>query len=228
MKQGENIPDSFRPRDVIPVEKTIQHASTRGLGYILLHDRRKIYNKLLQYVAMHYLVPPQIRVRLQAMRGVRFKDPKSVFLGDNINFDERLPENIYLGRAVWIAAGCRILTHRFISWRFIEKSHVIFEDYVRVGANSMIIGPVTIGEGAAVAPGALVVKDVPPYTAVGGVPARSIALVPKDMVDYELFVKGDFQTGADQIQGYLIFARQQKEEEKKKAAQAQAKERGES
>lgn len=227
MKQGESKPDSFRPRDVIPLEKTIQHASTRGLRYILLHDRRKIYNKLLQYMAMHYLVPPQIRVRLQAMRGVRFKDPKSVFLGDNINFDERLPENIYLGRAVWIAAGCRILTHRFLSWRFIEKAHVIFEDYVRVGASSMIIGPVTIGEGAAVAPGAVVLKDVPPYTAVGGVPARPIGLVPKDMVDYELFVKGDFQTGADQIQGYLFFARQQKEEEKKKAAQAQAKERGE-
>ena len=139
-----NLPD-FRDRDPVPVEKTIQHVSTKGFGYILLRDRKKIYSKLLQYLAMHYLVPPQIRVKLQAARGVRFKDPQSVFLGDNINFDERLPENICLGRAVWMAAGCRILTHRFISWRFIEKSHVVFEDYVRVGANSMIIGPATIG-----------------------------------------------------------------------------------
>jgi maltose O-acetyltransferase len=33
---------------------------------------------------------------------------------------------------------------------------------------------VTIGEGAVVASGAVVVKDVEPYTIVGGVPAREI------------------------------------------------------
>lgn len=33
---------------------------------------------------------------------------------------------------------------------------------------------ITIGEGAAVAAGAVVVKDVPPYTLVGGNPAREI------------------------------------------------------
>jgi len=214
MKDSTGKPAVFRDRELVPLEKTVQHVSTKGFRYVLLHDRKKIYNKLLQYLAMQYLVPPQFRVKLQALRGVRFKDPKSVFLGDSINFDERLPENIYLGRAVWIAAGCRILTHRFISWRFIEKSNVVFEDYVRVGANSIIIGPATLGEGAAIAPGAVVLKDVPPYTAVGGVPARPIGLVPKDMVDYELFVKGDFETGADQIRGYHFFARQEKEAEK--------------
>lgn len=162
MKDSTGKPAVFRDRELVPLEKTVQHVSTKGFRYVLLHDRKKIYNKLLQYLAMQYLVPPQFRVKLQAMRGVRFKDPKSVFLGDSINFDERLPENIYLGRAVWIAAGCRILTHRFISWRFIEKSNVVFEDYVRVGANSIIIGPATLGEGAAIAPGAVVLKDVPP------------------------------------------------------------------
>jgi len=33
---------------------------------------------------------------------------------------------------------------------------------VCVGANSIIIGPATLGEGAAIAPGAVVLKDVPP------------------------------------------------------------------
>jgi acetyltransferase-like isoleucine patch superfamily enzyme len=203
----------FRPRDIIRYDQTIEHVSTKGFKYILLHDQRKIYNKILHYLAMHYFMPPQLRVTLQAMRGVQFKEPKSVFLGENINFDERLPENIYVGRAVWMAAGCRILAHRFISWRFIEKAHVIFEDYVRVGVNSVIIGPVTIGQGAAIAPGAVVLKDVPPYTAVGGVPAKPLGLVPTDMVDYELFVKGDFRTGADTIKGYLTFAKQKRDEE---------------
>ncbi|MEW6440981.1 MAG: acyltransferase [bacterium] len=207
-----NGTSDYRQRDLVPPEMTIQHASTKGLRYILLHDRRKIYNKLLQYLAMHYLMPPQFRVKLQALRGVRFDDPRSVFLGDHINFDERLPENIRMGRAVWMAAGCRILTHRFLSWRFVEKSHVVFEDYVRVGANSMIIGPATIGKGAAIAPGAVVLKDVAPYTVVGGVPAKRIGVVPKDMVDYELLMEGDFKTGADLIQGYLWRAKPQEED----------------
>lgn len=208
--EGEAAP-GFRVRDVVKLDSTIQHVSVRGWKHILLHDRRKVYNKLLQYLAMHYLTPPRLRVRLQALRGVRFKDPGSVFLGENISFDERVPENIRMGRAVWMAAGTRILTHRFISWRFIETAHVVFEDYVRVGADAIIIGPVTIGKGAAVAPGAVVLKDVPAFTAVGGVPAKPIAMVPEDIVDYELFVKGDYVTGAELIRGYLIFDEKKKD-----------------
>lgn len=191
----------------INIEETIPNVSSRGFKYFLLHDRRKIYNKILQYLALHYLLPPRLRVRIQAWRGVRFKDPNSVFIGENVSFDERIPENILVGRGVWIAAGCRIITHRFLSWRFLEKAHVVFEDYVRVGVNSIIIGPVTLGKGAAIAPGAVVLGDVPPYTAVGGVPAKPLAIVPKEMVDFELFVKGDFTTGTEDLRGYLKFSR---------------------
>ena len=201
----------------INIEETIPNVSFRGFKYLLLHDRRKIYNKILQYLALHYLMPPRLRVRFQAWRGVRFKDPKSVLLGDNVNFDERVPENIQVGRGVWIAAGSRILAHRFLSWRFVEKAHVVFEDYVRVGVNVVIIGPVTLGEGSAVAPGAVVLGDVPPYTAVGGVPAKPVALVPREIVDFELFEKGDYSTGTDNIQGYLKYPGKKpdkKEEEK--------------
>lgn len=197
----------------IKIEETITNVSSRGLKYLLLHDRRKIYNKVLQYLALHYLMPPRLRVRVQAWRGVRFKDPNSVFIGDNVSFDERIPENILVGRGVWIAAGCRIITHRFLSWRFLEKAHVVFEDYVRVGVNSIIIGPVTLGEGAAVAPGAVVVGDVPPYTAVGGVPAKPLAIVPREIVDFELFAKGDFTTGTENLQGYLTFSRMKPDED---------------
>lgn len=40
--------------------------------------------------------------------------------------------------------------------------------------NAMIMPGVTIGEGAVIAAGSMVVKDVPPYTIVGGNPARVI------------------------------------------------------
>lgn len=45
---------------------------------------------------------------------------------------------------------------------------------VWIGAETMILGGCRIGDGAIVAAGAVVTKDVPPYTIVGGVPAREI------------------------------------------------------
>ena len=45
-----------------------------------------------------------------------------------------------------------------------------------IGANSTILKGVTVGEGAVVAAGALVNKNVPPYAIVGGVPARVIKM----------------------------------------------------
>lgn len=47
---------------------------------------------------------------------------------------------------------------------------------VWIGANSIITAGVSIGEGAVVAAGAVVTKDVPPYSYVGGVPARVLKL----------------------------------------------------
>ncbi|GAB04398.1 putative acetyltransferase [Gordonia amarae NBRC 15530] len=45
---------------------------------------------------------------------------------------------------------------------------------VWVGANSTIVPGVRIGEGAIVAAGSVVTKDVAPNTIVGGVPAKPI------------------------------------------------------
>ena len=44
-----------------------------------------------------------------------------------------------------------------------------------IGANATILKGVTIGEGAIISAGAVVTKDVRPYTVVAGVPAKEIA-----------------------------------------------------
>lgn len=43
-----------------------------------------------------------------------------------------------------------------------------------IGANATILKGVTIGEGAVVAAGAVITRDVPPYSVAGGVPAKVI------------------------------------------------------
>lgn len=51
-----------------------------------------------------------------------------------------------------------------------------------IASGAIILGGVTIGEGSVVAAGAVVDKDVPPFTIVGGVPAKAIGHVhPQDM-----------------------------------------------
>ena len=51
---------------------------------------------------------------------------------------------------------------------------VVIEDGVWVGANVTILKGVTIGRGSVVAAGSVVTKSCPPYSIIGGVPAKII------------------------------------------------------
>lgn len=51
---------------------------------------------------------------------------------------------------------------------------VIVEDDVLIGANAVVLEGVRIGKGSVVAAGAVVTKDVAPYTVVAGTPAKFI------------------------------------------------------
>ena len=57
-----------------------------------------------------------------------------------------------------------------------DDQDIIFEDDVWVGSCAVILKGVKVGRGSIVAAGALVNKDVPPYTVVGGIPARIISM----------------------------------------------------
>lgn len=55
-----------------------------------------------------------------------------------------------------------------------KPSPIRVENNVWIGSGAILLPGVTVGEGAVVAAGAVVTKDVRPYTVVGGVPARVI------------------------------------------------------
>lgn len=54
------------------------------------------------------------------------------------------------------------------------RKKVIIQKDVWIGGNAVILPGVTIGEGAVIAAGSVVTKDVLPFSIVGGVPAKPI------------------------------------------------------
>lgn len=59
---------------------------------------------------------------------------------------------------------------------YVEQLDTDIGNDVWIGARAVIVGGVSIGDGAVIASSAVVTKDVPAYAVVGGVPARTISM----------------------------------------------------
>lgn len=68
-----------------------------------------------------------------------------------------------------------------------NDSPVVIEDDVWIGANVTILKGVTIGHGSVVAAGAVVTKSCPPYSIIGGIPAKVLKMrfTPKEIEEHE-------------------------------------------
>ena len=85
---------------------------------------------------------------------------------------------ITIGNNVTVASYCKLVTakHNIEDPLFHAVLEPIkIEDYAWICTGATILGGVKIGRGAVVAAGAVVTKDVPPMTVVGGVPAKIIS-----------------------------------------------------
>lgn len=108
----------------------------------------------------------------------------NVFVGSHVNFnkvDVKGSGKVVIGSYFHSGFGCLIETqsHNYEGTK-IPYDHtyrcyeVTIKDFVWIGDRVLICGNVTIGEGAIIAAGSVIVKDVPDYAIVGGNPAKVI------------------------------------------------------
>ena len=107
-----------------------------------------------------------------------------VVIGDHtrIGIHNTIIGPVCIGSHVNLAQGITVtaLNHNFeetdkrIDEQGISTKPVVIGDDVWIGANAVILPGVTIGSHCVVAAGAVVTKDVPAHSLVGGVPAKLI------------------------------------------------------
>lgn len=102
-----------------------------------------------------------------------------VFIGAGAEID--VAQVVAIGAHTLIAPGVFITDHAHnksrgqrLDEQGIQSAPVRIGSDVWLGARSIVLAGVTIGDGAIVGAGAVVTKDVPPYAIMAGVPARQI------------------------------------------------------
>ena len=110
-----------------------------------------------------------------------------IIIGNNVGISGSTicaTTSVTIGNNVLIGSGCLIsdTDSHPIDWedRLYDRNEktrrapIIIKDNAFIGARSIILKGVTIGEGAVVGAGSVVSKDVPPYSIVAGNPARIV------------------------------------------------------
>jgi len=92
----------------------------------------------------------------------------SVVISTSAKLDKTFPQGIHIGEESYVAFGASILSHDMVRRL---KVHTRIGQRCFIGARSIIMPGVTIADNCIVAAGAVVTKDVPAGTIVGGNPA---------------------------------------------------------
>ena len=172
------------------------------------YERKKLFDELCQEAIRlgmemnnQYHTPEELREIMSRLTGKKVDDSFRLFPPFYTDFGK----NISIGKEVFINSGCHfqdqggieigdgtLIGHNVVLATINHdldpgknrKNHYLpikIEDHVWIGSNATVLPGVTIGSWSVVAAGAVVTRDVPPMTVVGGVPAKVLRkILPKE------------------------------------------------
>ena len=130
-----------------------------------MHDTIKTLKKGLGVLAF-YATPPYT-VHLHRIRGVRFNDSSTVFIGTNVTIDRSYPDLVTIGDNVTISTGASIVAHSSPPISMQEtylsatQEEIEIGNNVYLGSDAIVLPGVTVADWSVVGAGAVVTKDVP-------------------------------------------------------------------
>lgn len=170
---------------------------------VWLNSREWLFIALLKRI-------PSRRIRIALLRckganiandvamfaSIEIRNPEGLVIGNGCSIGPKVlldaRKGLKIGNSVTIAYDAIIWTlHHDMNasdFRTIGANTTI-DDYAWICSRSIILPGVHIGEGAVIASGAVVTKDVEPYTVVGGIPAKKIGERKNRELNYSAYHK---------------------------------------
>ena len=166
-------------------------------AHLCMHEASQEAIRICAEINSAYHTPQEIADLFKELTGQ--PAPRGFALFPPFNTD--CGKNIHLGENVFINSGCKFQDQGgiYIGDRSLIGHNVVLatlnhplppsqrsslvpkpihiEEDVWIGAGAVVLPGVRIGRGSVVAAGAVVTKDVPPMTVVGGVPAKPIKTI---------------------------------------------------
>jgi len=183
--------------------QAMQHESTIKAGSPIhekMHDLAQEALRVTMTLNNRYHSPEEVTQLFSTLIGHPVDESFSLFPP----FYTDCGKHIRVGKHVFINSGCRfqdqggitiedhvLIGHNAVLATLnhsidpdnrgdIQPKPIVIKQKVWLGANVTVVPGVTIGEGAIISAGAVVTKDVPPYTIVGGVPAKILKQIPQN------------------------------------------------
>ncbi len=165
--------------------------------HLHMHELAQRARRITAEMSNAYRTPEELRELFSELIGQKVDDNFGIFPPFNADYGQ----NIKVGKNVFINSGCcfqdqggieigddvligqqvviATLNHDLNPKKRANMlpAPVRIGNGVWVGAHATILSGVTIGDGAVIAAGAVVTKDVPENTVVGGVPAKLIKTI---------------------------------------------------
>ncbi len=150
-----------------------------GDGFSLTRTKKKIFKSIAKTF-------PGYKLRRWLLRRCHYYIGDDVFLGEDLIIIDDLRDaspNLIIEDRAAVSPRVTLVLHSTPNWSKVadhvnsKKGKIIIKRDAWIGVGAVILPDIIIGEGAVVGANSVVIEDVPPYTVVGGVPAKKLKKV---------------------------------------------------